>query len=167
MDNIDSKSEYKVKNKSTRTLLTIIALLLIVMIGGAIWFGIMLQNRDRTIQSERTARQQAEIDLEQSIMNNDFEQLNREFEALEGQTIIVRNDSLQRDINEKYRIAKERMEKLQSEVESLKNERSRNRDEIKKLKRRNRDSARHPAQLCGASTTSTRKTRLCAAKTLK
>lgn len=126
--------EYHVKNKTKRMFLGIIALLLIILVGCGVWFAITLRANQKLIESERLAREQAELDRDQSLMNRDFEDLNKEFEALEGQTMMVQNDSLRRDITEKYRAAKDRMEKLQAEVESLKADKNRNADEIKKLK---------------------------------
>ncbi|MDE6692782.1 MAG: hypothetical protein K2K05_05295 [Muribaculaceae bacterium] len=120
-------------NKARRTLLILIAVLLIIIIGGGIWVAMMMRDQQKMIESERNAREQAELDRDQTVMHRDFEDLNREFEALEGQTFVIRNDSLRRDINEKYRLAKERMEKLQSQVDNLKSEHIKDQAEIKRL----------------------------------
>lgn len=116
-----------------KKLIIIIAVLLTLIIAGGIWVAIILQDQQRTIESERVARQQAELDRDQTLMNRDFDDLNREFEALEGQTVVIQNDSLRQDINEKYQTAKQRMEKLQKEVKQLKSEHVQNLETIKKL----------------------------------
>lgn len=120
-------------NNSRRPLLILIAALLVIMIAGGVWVAIMMRDQQQMIESERTAREQAELDRDQIMMNQDFEDLNREFEALEGQTFVIRNDSLRRDIDEKYRVAKEKMEKLQNQVDNLKKEHTKDLAEIKRL----------------------------------
>ncbi|MCM1452412.1 MAG: hypothetical protein NC102_09135 [Clostridium sp.] len=119
------------QDKSKRTMLGIIAVLLVIILGAGVWFAISMAAKDRAIASERQAREQAELDREQALMNADFDDLNRQFSALEGQRIEIRNDSLKRELSEKYQAAKMKVEKLQQE---LKNQKAKSSAEIKKLK---------------------------------
>lgn len=129
-----TKPHRKRKKDRSRMLMGIIAVLLGLIAGGAIWVIIAFDSSKKALESERLAREQAELDREQALMNNDFDDLNRQFEALEGQTILVQNDSIRNDLAEKYRAAKDRMEKLQQQVASLRAENSNNQAEIKRLK---------------------------------
>lgn len=131
--NTQPRQTYRVSNKTKRTLLGIIALMLIIMIAGGIWMGMTLQESKKVINSERLARQQAELDRDQTLMNRDFEDLNREFEALEGQTVVIENDSLRRDITEKYNAAKQRMEELQKELADLRGQNKKSQAKIREL----------------------------------
>ena len=119
------------QDKSKRTMLGVIAVLLVIILGAGVWFAISMAAKDKAIAVERQAREQAELDKEQALMNADFDDLNRQFTALEGQRIEIRNDSLKRELSEKYQAAKMKVEKLQQE---LKNQKSKSSAEIKKLK---------------------------------
>lgn len=118
-------------DKSKRTMLGVIAVLLVILLGAGVWFAISMAAKDKAIAVERQAREQAELDREQALMNADFDDLNRQFTALEGQRIEIRNDSLKRELSEKYQAAKMKVEKLQQE---LKNQKAKSSAEIKKLK---------------------------------
>ena len=117
--------------KSNRTLLAIIAVLLVVVIGAGAWFAISMAAKDKAIEAERVAREQAELDKEQALMNADFDELNREFATLENQRVTIMDDSLKRELTEKYEAAKLKVEKLQQE---LKNQKNKSAAEISKLK---------------------------------
>lgn len=127
----EPENNYKVQNKSTRTLLIIIAALLVVVLGVGAWFAISLTAKNKALEAERTAREQAELDREQALMNADFDQLYREFADLENQRISIMDDSVKRQLTEKYEAAKLKVEKLQQE---LKNQKNKSAAEIKKLK---------------------------------
>ena len=130
-ENKPQNPEYKVKNKSTRLLLGIIAALLVVVLGVGAWFAISMASKNKAIEAERIAREQAELDREQALMNADFDELNREFADLENQRITIMDDSVKRALTEKYEAAKLKVEKLQQE---LKNQKNKSAAEIKKLK---------------------------------
>ncbi|MGM9871143.1 MAG: hypothetical protein ACI31E_05050 [Muribaculaceae bacterium] len=123
--------EYKIQNKNSRTLLYVIAALLVVVLAIGAWFAISMSAKNKALEAERVAREQAELDREQALMNADFDQLNREFADLENQRISIMDDSVKRNLTEKYEAAKLKVEKLQQE---LKNQKNKSAAEIKKLK---------------------------------
>lgn len=127
----EPQNDYKVQNKTSRLLLGIIALLLIAVLGVGAWFAISMSAKNKAIEAEHIAREQAELDREQALMNADFDELNREFEELENQRITIMDDSVKRQLTEKYEAAKLKVEKLQQE---LKNQKNKSAAEIKKLK---------------------------------
>lgn len=119
------------QDKQKRTLMAIIGILLILILGAGIWFAMSLSAKDKAIATERRAREQAELDRDQTLMNADFDNLNREFNTLENQRIMIMDDSVKRELTEKYEAAKLQVEKLQQE---LKNNKRKSAAEIKKLK---------------------------------
>ncbi len=119
------------KNGSKRIMLGIAAALLVIAIGVGVWLAISMAAQKKALEAERQAREQAELDLDQALMNQEFDELNREFSALENQRTIIMDDSVKRELTEKYEAAKLKVEKLQQE---LKNQKAMSAAEIKKLK---------------------------------
>lgn len=119
---------------SSKLMLGIIAVLLVIIAGAAVWLAISLEASKKELETERLARQQAELDRDQTMINRDFEDLNAEFETLEMQTRELKNDSLRQDITEKYEAAKTRMAELQKEVNALRSENRDNAETIRKLR---------------------------------
>ena len=120
-----------VKNSSKRMMLGIAAVLLVIVIGAGVWMAISMAAQKKALEAERQAREQAELDLDQALMSQEFDELNREFSALENQRTIIMDDSVKRELTEKYEAAKLKVEKLQQE---LKNQKAMSAAEIKKLK---------------------------------
>lgn len=132
MDTNEYNEEKKpAKNNSKRIMLGIAAALLVLAIGVGVWMAISLAAQKKALEAERQAREQAELDLDQAMMNQEFDELNREFSALENQRTIIMDDSVKRELTEKYEAAKLKVEKLQQE---LKNQKAMSAAEIKKLK---------------------------------
>jgi len=127
----ENNNNYKIKDKSKRTLLGVISVLLVIVLGVCVWFAMSLAGKERALQAEREAREQAELNLDQALMNQDFDELNREFSSLENQRISIMDDSVKRELTEKYEAAKLKVEKLQQE---LKNQKKKSAAEIQKLK---------------------------------
>lgn len=128
------ESPHQGPKRSNKLMLGIIAVLLVIIAGAAVWFAISLEANKKALEQERLAREQAELDRDQSLMNRDFEDLNSEFETLETQTRLITNDSIRQDITEKYEAAKNRMEQLQKEVNALRSENRDNAETIRKLR---------------------------------
>ena len=124
-------NNYKIKDKSKRILLGVISVLLVIVLGACIWFAMSLAGKERALEAEREAREQAELNLDQALMDRDFDELNREFSSLENQRVSIMDDSVKRELTEKYEAAKLKVEKLQQE---LKNQKKKSAAEIKKLK---------------------------------
>lgn len=132
MDTNEYNEEKKpTKNNSKRIMLGIAAALLVIAIGVGVWLAISMAAQKKALEAERQAREQAELDLDQALMNQEFDELNREFSALENQRTIIMDDSVKRELTEKYEAAKLKVEKLQQE---LKNQKAMSAAEIKKLK---------------------------------
>lgn len=130
-ENIHTHKEYAVKDPKKRMLLIAIAVLLVLVLGVGLWLAISTAANKKAIEEANAAREKAELDLAQYQMNQDFDDLNKEFYAFENQRNIIMDDSIKRDLTEKYEAAKLRVEKLQQE---LKNQKNMSAAEIKKLK---------------------------------
>lgn len=119
------------KDNSKKIMLGVIAVLLVILLGAFTWFALSTAANKKALETERLNRQQAELDLEQAQMTADFDELNRQYSTLENQRIEIMDDSVKRDLEEKYEAAKLKVEKLQQE---LKNQKNMSAAEIKKLK---------------------------------
>ena len=128
---MEDNNNYKIKDKSKRILLGVISVLLVIVLGACVWFAMSLAGKERALEAEREAREQAELNLDQALMDCDFDELNREFSSLENQRVSIMDDSVKRELTEKYEAAKLKVEKLQQE---LKNQKKKSAAEIKKLK---------------------------------
>lgn len=119
------------KDKDKRVLLGVVAVLLVIILGAGVWFAMSLASKNKAIEVANQAREQAELDRDQALMNADFNELNSQFETLENQRVMIMDDSVKRELTEKYEAAKLKVEKLQQE---LKNQKNKSAAEIKKLK---------------------------------
>ncbi len=119
------------QHKDNRVLLGVVAILLVIVIAGGVWFAMSIAAKNKAIEAANQAREQAELTLDQALMNNEFDELNQQFTTLENQRLITMDDSVKRDLTEKYEAAKLKVEKLQQE---LKNQKNMSSAEIKKLK---------------------------------
>ena len=128
---MEDNNNYKIKDKSKRILLGVISVLLVIVLGACVWFAMSLAGKERALEAEREAREQAELNLDQALMDRDFDELNREFSSLENQRVSIMDDSVMRELTEKYEAAKLKVEKLQQE---LQNQKKKSAAEIKKLK---------------------------------
>ena len=119
------------KQDNNKILLGIVAILLVIILGAGAWFAMSMAAKNKAIEVANRAREQAELDRDQTLMNAEFSDLNRQFETLENQRVMLMDDSVKRELTEKYEAAKLKVEKLQQE---LKNQRNKSAAEIKKLK---------------------------------
>lgn len=119
------------QEKTKKMLLGVIAVLLVILLGAGAWFAISLASKNKAIDFANQMREQAELDRDQALMNSEFEELNDQFTTLENQRVVIMNDSVKRELTEKYEAAKLKVEKLQQE---LKNQKNKSAAEIKKLK---------------------------------
>lgn len=114
-----------------RTLLWVIAALLVVVIGLGVWFAISYNSSQRQVEAERTAREAAELSMQQELANSEFDGLNKEFADIENPRNMVITDSVKLRLTEKYEAARLEVEKLQRE---LKNTKSKSAKEIADLR---------------------------------
>lgn len=119
------------QENTKKMLLGVIAVLLVILLGVGAWFAISLASKNKAIDYANQMREQAELDRDQVLMNAEFDELNQQFTTLENQRVVIMNDSVKRELTEKYEAAKLKVEKLQQELNNQKNKSA---AEIKKLK---------------------------------
>lgn len=112
-------------------LLGVVAILLVIILAAGVWFAMSIAAKNKAIEVANQAREQAELDRDQALMTADFDDLNRQFETLENQRVMIMDDSVKRELTGKYEAAKLKVEKLQQE---LKNQKNKSAAQIKKLK---------------------------------
>lgn len=124
------KSGGKVK-ADNKTLLWIILGLAVILVGLAVWFIIASSSQKKQLEEAIALKEQAELDMAQRELQNDYDALNNEFAIFENSRQLVLDDSVKLELTQKYETARLQIEKLQQELKDQKHKSS---AEIKKLK---------------------------------
>lgn len=117
------------KKDSKKTLIIIIAVCAALLLIAAGW---MVYSTQRTLQQVQNEKDQMQLDYEQQQLAQDAENLDREFAVFENSRQLIMDDSVKRDLTEKYENACLQVEALQAE---LKNQKNKSAAEISKLKK--------------------------------
>ena len=118
--------------KDTKKLmLWIIIGLAAAVIGLAIWFIVASTSQKKALEEAVALKEQAELDMAQKELQNDYDALNSEFAIFENSRQLVIDDSVKMALTQKYETARLQIEKLNQE---LKNQKNKSAKEIKKLK---------------------------------
>ena len=119
-------------DKDTKKLmLWIIIGLAAAVIGLAIWFIVASTSQKKALEEAVALKEQAELDMAQKELQNDYDALNSEFAIFENSRQLVIDDSVKMALTQKYETARLQIEKLNQE---LKNQKNKSAKEIKKLK---------------------------------
>lgn len=121
----------KKKGGTNKVLLIIIAVLLLVIIVVVAWFIIATAASNKAKEEALNKQQQAELAFEQYKMQQEFDELNSQFITLENQRIQIMDDSVKRELEEKYEAARMQVEMLEKQ---LRDQRNMSQQEITKLK---------------------------------
>lgn len=117
--------------KNNRTLLFIIVGLGVAIVALAVWFIIASASQKKALEEAISLKEQAELDMMQKELQNDYDALNNEFVILENSRRMIVDDSVKMELMQKYENARLQIEKLSQE---LKNEKAKSAKEIRKLK---------------------------------
>ncbi len=93
--------------------------------------GWMVYSTQRTLKQVQNEKEQMQLDYEQQQLTQDAEDLDREFAVFENSRQMIMDDSVKRQLTEKYENARLQVEALQAE---LKNSKTKSAAEIAKLK---------------------------------
>lgn len=118
-------------DKTKRTLLAVIAVLLVLIIALGVWFAISSSANREAIEREKAEREAAELTYQQTMADSEFEGLEKEFSSIENPREMIVSDSVKMRLTEKYEAARLEVEKLQKE---LKNSKDRSAKEIADLR---------------------------------
>lgn len=114
--------------KSKRPLIIVGACCAAVLLIVAGW---MVYSTNKALEQVKNEKEQMQLDYEQQQLTQDAENLDREFAVFENSRQLIMDDSVKRDLTEKYENARLQVEALQAE---LKNQKNKSAAEIKKLK---------------------------------
>lgn len=102
-----------------------------LLLGLVIWLAISAISANRSLNAERAEREQMMLDMEQRDLEREYQELNDEFAQFEDSRKFIKNDSLKRELSEKYESARLQVERLQQELTSQK---AKSAAEIRKLR---------------------------------
>ena len=114
-----------------KKMLWIIIGLAAAVVALAIWFIIASTSQKKALEEAVALKEQAELDMAQRELQNDYDALNNEFAIFENSRQMVLDDSVKLALTQKYETARLQIEKLTQE---LKNQKNKSAAEIKKLK---------------------------------
>lgn len=129
MDNFDTPNQQsETKPKSNKKLIIWLSVVFVIILAAAAWMVISSQQALKQAQNEK---EQMQLDYEQQQLVADAEELDREFAVFENSRQMVMDDSVKRNLTEKYETARLQVEALQAE---LNNQKTKSAAEIAKLK---------------------------------
>lgn len=114
-----------------KKMLWIIIGLATAVVALAIWFIVASTSQKKALEEAVALKEQAELDMAQRELQNDYDALNNEFAIFENSRQMVLDDSVKLALTQKYETARLQIEKLTQE---LKNQKNKSAAEIKKLK---------------------------------
>lgn len=119
------------KNNQNRTMLWIIIGLAVAIVGLGVWFIVASTSQKKQLEEAIALKEQAELDMAQQALQEDYDALNNEFAIFENSRQMMLDDSVKAALTQKYETARLQIEKLNQE---LKNQKTKSAAEIKKLK---------------------------------
>lgn len=125
------EQNYQPKSNQNRTMLWIIIGLAVAIVGLGVWFIITSTSQKKQLEEAIALKEQAELDMAQQALQEDYDALNNEFAIFENSRQMMLDDSVKAALTQKYETARLQIEKLNQE---LKNQKSKSAAEIKKLK---------------------------------
>lgn len=125
------EQNFQPKSNQNRTMLWIIIGLAIAIVGLGVWFIIASTSQKKQLEEAIALKEQAELDMAQQALQEDYDALNNEFAIFENSRQMMLDDSVKAALTQKYETARLQIEKLNQE---LKNQKNKSAAEIKKLK---------------------------------
>ncbi|MDE5629466.1 MAG: hypothetical protein K2I69_07895 [Muribaculaceae bacterium] len=116
------------KQGAAKGLLVVGIVLLALVVGGLIFWGVSSSRKAAAVQAEQ---EQLLLDMAQRDLEREYQDLNDEFAQFEDQRRFITDDSVKRELNDKYEAARLQVEKLQQE---LANQKRKSGAEIAKLR---------------------------------
>ncbi len=116
------------KQGAAKGLLFVGIVLLALVVGGLIFWGVSSSRKAAAVQAEQ---EQLLLDMAQRDLEREYQDLNDEFAQFEDQRRFITDDSVKRELNDKYEAARLQVEKLQQE---LANQKRKSGAEIAKLR---------------------------------
>ncbi|MDE6120534.1 MAG: hypothetical protein K2F63_01945 [Muribaculaceae bacterium] len=115
--------------KSQKQILIIAGAVIVAFLAGWLVFSTVKATREAEVA--RSQMEQMQLDIAQQQLEQEYADLNNEFEQFENSRKYITDDSVKRELNDKYEAARLQVEKLQQELKSQKNKSA---AEIQKLR---------------------------------
>ncbi len=112
-----------------RYILFAIGAFVVAVLAGWLVFSAVRANK--RADAAKAQMEQLQLDMAQRDLERDYQDLNNEFEQFENSRKYIMNDSVKRELNDKYEAARVQVEKLQQE---LANQKTKSAAEIAKLR---------------------------------
>lgn len=103
-------------NKKSPIIIAAIAAAALI-IGALVFWGV---SASRKAEAARAEMEQMQLDIAQQQLESEYADLNEEFAQFENSRQYIKDDSIKRQLNEKYEAARLQVEKLQQELNSQK-----------------------------------------------
>ncbi len=95
--------ENEKKGNSKKPLIIIAAVCIVIILLAAGW---MVYSSQKALQQVQNEKEQMQLDYEQQQLSQDAEALDREFAVFENSRQLIMDDSVKRDLTEKYENAR-------------------------------------------------------------
>lgn len=128
---IDEVRVRRPHDAKSRTLLYVLITLAVAALGVGGWMVYDATSRNNELKEMQALVEQQQLDMEQMQLEQDYENLNREFAEFENSRQLIQDDSVKRELAEKYEAASLQVQQLQNE---LKNQKNKSAAEIAKLR---------------------------------
>ena len=126
-------ADFQPQGGNNRMLLRIIIGLAVAIVGLGVWFIIASTSQKKQLEEAIALKEQAELDMAQQSLQEDYDALNNEFAIFENSRQMMLDDSVKAALTQKYETARLQIEKLNQE---LKNQKSKSAAEIKSSRMR-------------------------------
>ncbi|MDE6527149.1 MAG: hypothetical protein K2L75_07805 [Muribaculaceae bacterium] len=105
-------------NPDKKNIIIIVATVILALLAGWLVFSTVKANKRAAAASARL--EQFELDRAQADLEREYQDLNDEFAQFENSRKYIKDDSIKRELNDKYEAARLQVEKLQQELASQK-----------------------------------------------
>lgn len=118
-------------DRRSRTVLYVVIALAVAALGVGAWMVYKANSQNRALEEAQALIEQQQLDMEQMQLQQDYDDLNREFAQFENSRQLIQDDSVKRQLAEKYEAASLQVQQLLNE---LNNQKRKSAAEIAKLR---------------------------------
>lgn len=128
---MDQQHSNSPQNNNSRTRTIIIGVAAVILAALVGWLVFSTVRANKRVAAAESANEQLLLDMAQADLERDYQSLNDEFAQFENSRQYIKDDSVKRELNDKYEAARVQVEKLQQE---LSNQKKKSAAEIAKLR---------------------------------
>ena len=113
---IDEMHVRRPHDRKSRTLLYVVVAVAVIALGIGGWMIYEATSRSNEMKAMQEQIEQQQLDMEQMQLQQDYDDLNREFAQFENSRQIIQDDSVKRQLAEKYEAASLQVQQLLNEL---------------------------------------------------